>query len=37
MHFTKVTAGDGARMDRPYIVTGLKYVPNGATERAQPK
>jgi hypothetical protein len=37
MHFTKVTVGDGVKMDRPYIVTGLKYVPNGATERAQPK
>jgi hypothetical protein len=37
MHFAKVTVGDGAKMDRAYIVTGLKYVPNGATERAQPK
>jgi D-alanyl-D-alanine carboxypeptidase len=37
MHFAKVPVGDGAKMDRPYIVTGLKYVPDGATERAQPK
>lgn len=37
MHFNKVTVGDGARMDRPYVVTGLKYIPNGATERAQPR
>jgi hypothetical protein len=37
MHFNKVTVGDGTRMDRPYIVTGLQYVPNGATEAAQPK
>lgn len=37
MHFAKVTVGDGGKMDRPYIVTGLKYVPNGATELAQPR
>jgi D-alanyl-D-alanine carboxypeptidase-like protein len=37
MHFNKVTIGDGAKMDRPYIVTGLQYIPNGATEAAQPK
>jgi hypothetical protein len=37
MHFSKITVGDGARMDRPYIVTGLQYIPNGATEAAQPK
>jgi hypothetical protein len=30
-------AGVPDYMHRPYIVTGLKYVPNGATERAQPK
>ncbi|MDE1149755.1 MAG: M15 family metallopeptidase [Azospirillaceae bacterium] len=37
MHFMKVTVGDGARMDRPYEVTGLRYIPGGATETAQPK
>jgi hypothetical protein len=37
MHFNKVTVGDGAKMDRPYVVTGLQYIPNGATEAAQPK
>ena len=37
MHFNKVTVGDGAKMDRPYIVTGLQYIPNGGTEAAQPK
>jgi hypothetical protein len=37
MHFNKVAVGDGAKMDRPYIVTGLQYIPNGATEAAQPK
>jgi hypothetical protein len=37
MHFNKVTVGDGAKMDRPYIVTGLQYVPKGAEEAAKPK
>lgn len=37
MHFVKATAGDGARMDRPYVVTGLQYVPNSPTEAAQPR
>jgi hypothetical protein len=37
MHFAKITAGDGAKLDRPYIVTGLQYVPNSPTEAAQPK
>jgi hypothetical protein len=37
MHFNKVTVGDGAKMDRPYIVTGLQYIPNGGTEAHQPK
>jgi hypothetical protein len=37
MHFVKATAGDGGRLDRPYVVTQLQYVPNSATEAAQPK
>jgi hypothetical protein len=37
MHFVKATVGDGARLDRPYVVTGLQYVPNSPTEAGQPK
>ena len=37
MHFVKATAGDGARLDRPYVVTGWQYVPNSPTEAAQPR
>lgn len=37
MHFMKPTVGDGAKMDRPYIVTGLQYIPGGKTEARQPK
>jgi hypothetical protein len=37
MHFNKVTVGDGAKMDRPYMVTGLQYIPKGPEEAAKPK
>jgi D-alanyl-D-alanine carboxypeptidase len=38
MHFGKATVGgDGNRLERPYAVTHLQYVPGGAQEMAQPK
>jgi hypothetical protein len=38
MHFYKfTTGGSGSPLERPYVVTGLQYVPGGAFEAAQPK
>jgi hypothetical protein len=38
MHFYKFTiGGTGSPLERPYVVTGLQYVPGGAFEASQPK
>lgn len=38
MHFYKVTyGGSGNVIERPYVATGLQYIPGGAMEAAQPK
>jgi hypothetical protein len=38
MHFNALTVGNvRERFERPYVVTGLRYVPGGAQETAQPK
>jgi hypothetical protein len=38
MHFYKLTyGGSGNVLERPYVATGLQYIPGGAMEAAQPK
>jgi hypothetical protein len=38
MHFYKLTVGGtGNVLERPYVATGLQYIPGGAMEAAQPK
>ncbi len=38
MHFYKLTyGGSGNVLERPYVATGLQYVPGGKMEAAQPK
>ena len=38
MHFTKLmVGGTGDPFQRPYVVTGLQYIPGGALEASQPK
>lgn len=38
MHFYKLTyGGSGNVLERPYVATGLQYIPGGAAEAAQPK
>ncbi|HEX3985101.1 MAG TPA: M15 family metallopeptidase [Acidobacteriaceae bacterium] len=38
MHFYKFTiGGPGDPLQRPYVVTGLKYIPGGAFEASQPQ